>query len=96
VGRAAFFGRVPRRIDLELEGGIMSDQAFPTYVAGRYDKGMTLRDYFAAKALVAVLANAQTYSDTLSKLRMNEPLDEFLARMAYRYADCMLKERESA
>ncbi len=43
--------------------------------------GMTLRDYFAAKALGGVLAGSSTYSDA--------------ARAAYRAADAMLLAREA-
>lgn len=45
-------------------------------------QGMTLRDYFAAKAMAAMLA-------ARFDLR-----DESIARGAYEYADAMLKARE--
>jgi hypothetical protein len=45
--------------------------------------GMTLRDYFAAKALQGLLANPDTAGD----------LKEF-PRWAYTYADIMLRARE--
>lgn len=47
--------------------------------------GMTLRDYFAAKAMQAILArNDSRFTTTL----------EFVGGKAYQYADAMLKARE--
>lgn len=51
--------------------------AFPT----GYTSGMTLRDYFAAKAMVALIA--KTGGD-----------GEYYAATAYALADAMLAERE--
>ena len=48
-----------------------------------YD-GMTLRDYFAAKAMQAILSNPE-YGDE----------DDSLAGAAYYVADAMLKAREA-
>lgn len=45
--------------------------------------GMSLRDYFAAKALAAMVTNSETLGTAAQ-----------LAPIAYRYADAMLKERE--
>lgn len=44
--------------------------------------GMTLRDYFAAKAMQALLAD-------------NQASDQLIARYAYDQADAMLKARKS-
>lgn len=52
------------------------------------DDGMTLRDYFAAKAMNKV--NMNSYS-TMS----SESYEQYIARHAYRLADAMMKERES-
>lgn len=56
--------------------------AFPTtlYEHGGEADGMTLRDYFAAKALPVVMPNNRAY-----------PMDA--ARAAYEFADAMLKAR---
>lgn len=57
--------------------------AFPTdrlAMAGDYGKGMTLRDYFAAKAL-------QGHCPSIPP--------EQAAKRAYEYADAMLKAREA-
>jgi hypothetical protein len=65
--------------------------AFPTksYDIARQtwtiEEGMTLRDYFAAKAMQAILArNDSRFTTTL----------EFVGGKAYQYADAMLKARE--
>jgi hypothetical protein len=56
--------------------------AFPTTnYSAVYSEGMTLRDYFAAKALVA-LATYEEYHP------------ERAAKYAYEYADAMLEARE--
>lgn len=68
--------------------------AFPNVPDGAGDKwqnrnaGMTLRDYFAAKAMNGVL------SDPNVRLRTSEEVAE-LAAAVYRIADAMLRARES-
>jgi hypothetical protein len=54
-------------------------------INGCFSPGMTLRDYFAAKAMQGLLANEgapQVYREA--------------GRMAYELADAMLKAREAA
>ena len=46
-----------------------------------WDKGMTLRDYFAAKAMQAIVHEAEQFW-------------EGAATLAYQYADAMLKARQ--
>ena len=65
-------------------------QAFPSPCRSVADemvnleyRGMSLRDYFAAKAMLAVAACADTGFDTY----------DLRAEFAYRQADAMLKER---
>lgn len=87
----------------------MSDQkktdggpAFPIY--GKLNEwgyaeqpGMTLRDYFAAKAMAAlVLATEQKYlSDPIKHEACRASEDsEYVAQDAYAIADAMLNERE--
>jgi len=63
--------------------------AFPYTVANgakSVDPGMTLRDYFAAKAMQGLLASLQE-EDGIDYV--------WVTRCAYRYADDMLKARES-
>lgn len=57
------------------------EPAFPSgYEVPKYH-GMTLRDYFAAKALQGILSDADTFWAGAAPL-------------AYKYADAMLKARE--
>ena len=64
-------------------------QAFP--ISGsqyKHTQGMTLRDYFAAKAMQAFISgwiNLQIYPEA----------DIYVAEHAYRMADAMLKAREA-
>ena len=55
--------------------------AFPT---GTAFQGMTLRDYFAAKAMQGILSSPQYWIGE----------DSQLVNAAYELADAMLKERE--
>jgi hypothetical protein len=48
--------------------------------------GMTLRDYFAAKAMQGIIASEQLGDENFATLEM-------YARDAYKYADAMLKAR---
>ena len=50
------------------------------------EPGMTLRDYFAAKAMQSILAREDGRSTTTL---------EFVGNHAYQYADAMLKAREA-
>ena len=59
--------------------------AFPTSNGGSPDDGMTLRDYFAAKAMLGILTNNNL-----------EDCDDFVvANCAYQMADFMLKARKA-
>lgn len=55
------------------------------------ESGMTLRDYFAAKALSGILSNQQC---TPFGMSFGADERESLSRNAYRIADAMLKARE--
>ena len=60
--------------------------AFPTGTGVTpYNPGMTLRDYFAAKAIQAILTSPSWME--------NKP--STLAKMSYEIADAMLKAREA-
>ena len=68
---------------------------FPSEI-GTISKGMTLRDYFAAKAMQGELAAMVDPSGYQCGIALDAP-DEALARIAkhfYRIADAMLKARE--
>lgn len=57
--------------------------AFPTPVHNLNNDGMTLRDYFAAKAMQGMLAESSDYTSAS------------LSVAAYECADAMLKAREA-
>lgn len=60
--------------------------AFPTAtLAQKTEGGMTLRDYFAAKAMGAMILGTSMWRDGE---------DEDLAKCAYEVADAMLEVRE--
>ena len=61
----------------------MNEPAFPTPTHNLQNDGMTLRDYFAAKAMQAILSDP-SYSSP----------DDKLAEASYWIADAMLKARE--
>lgn len=58
----------------------------PTYFTDNHAVSMTLRDYFAAKAL-------QNFRDQIGSQSGQEWFDQ-IAEGAYRMADAMLKARE--
>ena len=62
----------------------MNEPAFPTPTHNLQNDGMTLRDYFAAKAMQAILGDP-SYSSP----------DDKLAEASYWIADAMLKAREA-
>lgn len=56
----------------------------------RQDFGMTLRDYFAAKALNGICANSLANYGMIS----NNAEPAFIAQRCYQIADAMLNQRE--
>lgn len=70
------------------------EQAFPTrddnYDSKYSGPGMTLRDYFAAKAMQGILANPGQLDN------VTDSATEWVAKDAYRVADAMLKAREAS
>lgn len=62
-------------------------KAFPHHHVTTYDydnrhtHGMDMRDYFAAKAMQSLVVVGHLTEETIS-------------RVAYKYADCMMKARE--
>jgi hypothetical protein len=69
--------------------------AFPVYFGENYEpeEGMSLRDYFAAKAMQAIISKKpfgvyETFEER------DERKDLAVAYGAYFYADAMLKARE--
>lgn len=79
----------------ERDGGY----AFPQTLTERTGfvgcEGMTLRDYFAAQALIACMSNdrwVKGLDDRTAEHKL--AFSETLAETVYRYADAMLNERE--
>lgn len=63
-----------------------SIRAFPVATIDGYTQyGMTLRDYFAAKAMAAIISNPANGANFIYP---------HVADVAYRMADAILKERE--
>lgn len=60
----------------------------PAFPSGTACQGMTLRDYFAAKALQAQVGNPLKLGD--------DEAHRLIAERAYRMADTMLKQREKS
>lgn len=74
----------------ELRGGY----AFPSLPdQPSQDRGMELRDYFAAKAMQSLLL-ATCSSNELAKKVAESSASAFISTDAYRMADAMLKARE--
>lgn len=65
--------------------------AFPLALSGEHSyasDGMTLRDYFATKAMQSLLTNSQKYN-----LKPYSEIPDMIARDSYIIADVMLKHR---
>ena len=62
--------------------------AFPTVMIGEIEGGMTLRDYFAAKAMQTLLL-----SDRYPGVMCVNRYEKLTAERAYIMADAMLEER---
>ena len=56
-------------------------------------KGMTLRDYFAAKAMQAILADQ--YANGIYVLDLDNDSEIVASNAAYTMADAMMKAREA-
>ena len=71
-------------------------KAFPVSYTSDHDfnEGMTLRDYFAAKAMQALLSNSDA-AVQIERGRTVSEARERLSAIAYVTADAMLKARES-
>jgi hypothetical protein len=73
--------------------------AFPlhnhgTQTLGMHFTGMTLRDYFAAKAMQAMFINQNVHSATMLLAKQTDtPEENVLAKLSYEVADAMMEER---
>lgn len=69
--------------------------AFPLFKEDMHmQQGMTLRDYFAAKAMQAIIAKHPAIDGNLNEDFVREESDA-TALGAYDYADAMLRAREA-
>ena len=78
----------------------MDDQpAFPfvqpatTYKTAVVSHGMTLRDYFAAKAMQAMLSSPELLVVVTADQLVGENAKERVSNVSFAYADAMLKAR---
>ena len=75
--------------------------AFPAHENWRIDSGISLRDYFAARAPVDAEIGANNAEKLLGRAPPNDPIqnimywDEVQARRSYMWADAMLAVRAS-
>ena len=77
------------------DGGTAFPRPFSedTYIDYEAQEGMSLRDYFAAKAMQIQMANKKEMNFWASEYSIEE-MWEFCARNAYDMADAMIKARE--
>lgn len=68
--------------------------AFPTPSEFPRNPGMTLRNYFAAKAMQAMHTNPDLLQVVTSRSILDGSVDEKVSKAAFRIADAMLKARE--
>jgi hypothetical protein len=62
-------------------------------VQNEVEGGMTLRDYFAAKALVGLIAEPVEGVQEAVAYELSDSTCEVFAQAAYKFADAMLKAR---
>jgi Tfp pilus assembly protein PilN len=74
--------------------------AFPlqnhgTQTLGMHFTGMTLRDYFAAKALQAMLSSPEFLVVVTAEQAIGNNAKERVSNVSFAYADAMMKAREA-
>ena len=71
-------------------------KAYPIYFKWDDDKynGMDLRDYFAAKAMQAMLASPELMEVVTASEVLGDEWRTRCANMSYKYADAMMEARE--
>ena len=57
-------------------------------------QGMTLRDYFAAKAMQGLFSSMGEITNSWSKMAKDIPLKDYISDYSYEVADAMLKQRD--
>jgi hypothetical protein len=75
--------------------GMTTNTGGPAFPTGNAYQGMTLRDYFAAKAMQAMITNDVIHSVTMTEAhKAGIPEELALAQISFMVADAMLKARE--
>jgi len=69
-----------------------NEKAFPRSVSSSGQYGMTLRDYFAAKAMQGMLSNPKLHEHILKE---GGAFGGWIEISAYGWADAMMKAREA-
>lgn len=73
----------------------VSPPAFPTYIAENMAHGLSMRDYFAAAAMQAIM-NSKFYSDMSNSIGWQEIAElNNLAEECYGVADAMMEARNA-
>lgn len=69
--------------------------AFPFQVnnSTRYENGMTLRDYFAAKAMQAMMSSPEFLVVVTADSAVGGNAKERVSNVSFAYADAMMKAR---
>lgn len=67
--------------------------AFPVCTEKVYETGLTMRDYFAAKAMQAMISNPNILRPNPNSGNVDNQLKDFTS-VCYEYADAMLKTRK--
>jgi hypothetical protein len=71
------------------------DQSNPSIKIMNIDNGMSLRDYFAAKAMESLIFNTKFIVEKIKIEGYGEyNLNDVIANSAFEFADAMLKARE--
>ena len=69
--------------------------AFPNNKdTSEWREGITIRDYFAAKAMQGLFGSMGEITKSWSAMARDIPLKDYLSDYAYEIADAMLKQRE--
>ena len=72
-----------------------NEKAFPRSVSNSGQYGMTLRDYFASKAMQAMLSNLEFLVRVSADQDVGDSPKERLSNVAFAYADAMMIAREA-
>ena len=73
-----------------------NQHAFPQHFIDNKHGGITMRDYFAAKALSGFISDREQYIALCNDARREKTeIADYLAYSCYLVADAMLKQRES-